>query len=380
MNISEFQDCANCGACSSICPTGAITVKEAGLFYAPTVDQKLCINCGKCVHVCPVNRNLSPSRILGSYAAVHRNQEVVAKSSSGGAFSAIAEWMIQQGGTVYGAAFSEDHRRVLTESTDSVSLEQLRRSKYVESLIGDSFKEIRERLSHGEKILFCGTPCQVAGLKSFLGTDTPGLLTCDFLCGGLPSHLLYHEYIDDLEQKYRSQVQKVNFRPKSYGWREYAVKIVFENQKTYLRQAGLDPYLSAFLRGKLNVRDYCLRCKFPSCRQSDIVLGDCWSYSKIIHKQDDDTGISIVIANTEKGRGVLEKIKDSIRLLPIEAEQAAYTLSCNKLSGEDLIKREHYLKECISNGVIEAGQKYSVSKGVHALKIHLRGVVKKHRD
>ena len=380
MNISTFHDCANCGACHNICPTGAITVKEDGLFYTPAVDEKLCIDCERCVHVCPVNHDLSPSGILDAYAAVNKDQKVVAASSSGGAFSAIAEWMLKQGGTVFSAAFSEDYRKVKMISSDTLSLERLRRSKYVESLVGDCFERIREQLSHGDKVLFCGTPCQVAGLKRFLDKDDDGLLTCDFLCGGLPSHLLYNEYIDHLETKYRSRVRDVNFRPKSYGWREYALKIVFENGKTLLKQASLDPYFSAFLRGKLSVRDYCLRCKFPSCRQSDIVLGDCWPYSRITQKQDDDTGISIMIANSEKGKKVLLELSDSLSLLPIKAEQAAYTLNCEKQSNENLLKRERYLEECVSKGVVKAGQQYSVAKGAHAIKILVRGRVKKHRD
>lgn len=376
-NISSFHDCAVCGACGSICPTGAISVEKDKLFYTPSVNDQLCVKCGKCIAVCPVNQELPKTQMLDVYAAVHKDQNTVAASSSGGAFSALADHVLSQGGVVYGAAFSEDYKEVGFFSTDEASLDALRRSKYAESYVGDVFLRIREQLSKGRKVLFCGAPCQTAGLKLFLNQDVPNLLTCDFVCGGLPSHQLFKEYIDSLEGKYHSSVSQISFRPKSFGWREYAIKVTFQNGKTYLKPAHLDPYFSAFLYGKLSVKDYCMKCKFPSCHQSDIILADCWNYREMTGKKDNDTGVSMVIANTEKGRNILKKLNPVIRLSPLRTDQAVYIILNQEPSESQLEKRRQYLEACDQIGVVGAGRRHCVAKGLHALKIKMRTLKKK---
>lgn len=377
MNISAFTDCADCGACLNICPAGAVSIKGDGLFYTPAVDAGRCMDCGECVRVCPVNNDIPAARMLCAYGAIHSSRETVARSSSGGGMSAIARAVLDDGGVVYGAAFSDDFRSVVFRSTDEVPLDALRRSKYTESIVGDAFEKIRRQLSEGRRVLFCGTPCQVAGLKSFLGAEDDRLLTCDFICGGLPSHKMYREYIEDLEKRFSSTVTNVNFRPKAYGWREHAIKIGFENGKTYLKPAVLDPYFSAIISKQLNVRDYCGKCKFPAYHQSDIIMADFWLYTRLTNKQDDDSGISLLAANSRKGAEVLDKLSEIMSLFSVDIKDLRYILTCHQRKEETAQKRERYLSAYAAAGVVSAGKEYSMDKGIKAVKAHLRGWLKK---
>ena len=221
MNISEFQKCSNCGACYNVCPKEAIFVQEDGLFYLPTVDTDRCVQCSLCVKVCPVNQDFEGNSPLEAYAGWSKDDRVVLNSSSGGVFYELAQIVLAKEGVVFAAAYTEDHKAVCFTSSDETPLRYMMKSKYVESLVGFSFKHIKAELEANRSVLFCGTPCQVAGLQHFLGKEYDNLLTCDFACGGLPSHRIYREYLHALENKYYSAVQNVDFRPKTHGWKRY---------------------------------------------------------------------------------------------------------------------------------------------------------------
>lgn len=323
MNISNFQQCSNCGACYSICPQGAITVKEDRLFYVPTVDASLCVECSLCTKVCPVNRTFEGNKPIYACGGWHKDSNIVLSSSSGGVFYGIAKNVISHGGVVFSAAYSDDCRTVRFVSSDDVRLDEMMKSKYVESLVGDSFKRVRYELDSGRYVLFCGTPCQVAGLKSYLEEEYERLITCDFACGGLPSHTIYKEHLSFLEKKYRSKAESVDFRPKSHGWKRYAVKIKFKNGKEYLRLGTEDPYLKSFLYGKLTVRDYCMDCKFSECHASDISIADFWLHDKFSSLKNKN-GISLVLCNTPKGKKTIELLKEEYVFSELDTEVASY--------------------------------------------------------
>lgn len=371
MNISSFTKCANCGACMNICPVEVISVEESGLFYRPAVDEERCINCGKCAERCPVEHLAPASNVIGAYSAVHKDPSTVSKSSSGGAFSALAENVLKKNGVVYGAVFDESFKKIIFASTDEFDLESLRRSKYTESLVGGVFKEIKQNLEKGRDVLFCGTPCQAAGLRAFLDRDYDNLLICDFSCGGLPSHIIYSDYLDSLESKYGAKITNVNFRPKTYGWRRYSILVRFENGKEYLRLADRDPYFSAFLHNKLNVRDYCLNCGFAENHQSDIILADFWLTEKITGKSDNDTGISLILTNTKKGEEAVAAL-DQMTLTPLDTEKASYNLKPRELSTDSIEIRKAYLEGFGCSGAFAAGTKYSTAKGISDLKLRVK--------
>lgn len=348
MNISDFNQCSNCGACYNICPKKAINVKKDSLFYYPTVDENLCVNCSLCVHICPVNNAIEKNEPIYACAGWHRDNNIVLDSSSGGMFHGIAEGVLSKGGVVFSAAFSDDNKSVHIVSSDEVSLDKIRKSKYVESVIGDSFGKIKENLSEGRLVLFCGTPCQVAGLYRYLGEKNDLLITCDFACGGLPSHAIYKDYLEELERKYRSSVKKVDFRPKSHGWERHAIWVEFDNGKVYNRLGTEDPYLRSFLYGKYTVRDCCLECKFSDNHLSDITIADFWRYKELSDLKHED-GISLLLCNTLKGRQVVDNLKDCYYLVELDVEKAAYN---NKIKKSNKISEHRAFLNCyVKNGL-----------------------------
>lgn len=323
MNITDFNKCSNCGACYNICPHGAIYVREEALFYTPTVDETKCVDCELCVKVCPVNNEIEILNPIDAFAGWHKDENVVLSSSSGGFLYGIAQNILECDGVVYGAVYSDNNREVVFNSTDTVELCKIQKSKYVESKVSDTFIHIKRDLEKKRNVLFCGTPCQVAGLKNFLGKEYDELITCDFVCGGLPSHKLYEEYLDYLEDKYNSKIKSVDFRPKTHGWKRYAVLIKFENGKRYNALGVEDPFLRSFLYGKLSVRDYCLKCKFSDTHQSDITIADFWRHEKLSDLKNEN-GISLAICNTEKGYELFSKLKKDYLLERLELESALY--------------------------------------------------------
>lgn len=373
-NISKFNKCANCGACYNLCPTKAITVKDE-LFFSVTVDESKCVNCGKCVSVCPVNSPDKVQNITAAYSAEHKDKALIAESSSGGAFSAFAEYILAQGGVVWGACYNDGCDAVLFKSTNDVSLDALRRSKYVESSVGNSFAEIKSFLARNVKVLFCGAPCQVAGLKRFIG-EHENLYTADFSCGGLGSHKLYLEMLKTLKRKYRSEVSEVNFRSKYFGWGTHCISVTFENGKKYLKPAALDPYFSAFIAGKLSVREYCYECSFSDNHYADLILADYWKY-KDTYSSQNLKGISLVLINSEKGQLLLDKVSDNMHLRELPLDKATYNIKPTQMSDSRYKKRKAFLEQAEQKGLICAARAHSLPSSLKKLAYLARVYIKK---
>lgn len=345
MNISKFEKCSNCGACYNICPKDAIAVEKEGLFYSLSVDSDLCIDCGLCSNICPVNNDFETMIPLYACAGWHKDQEVVLNSSSGGVFFGIANKIIEEGGIVFGAEYSEDCKTVVFSSTDETDISKLLRSKYVESQIELSFRKVKVELEKGRKVLFCGTPCQVAGLCRFLEKPYDHLITCDFACGGLPSHALYQKYLSSLEEKYGSSIKSVDFRPKTHGWKRYAVRICFENGKVYNRLGVEDKYLKSFLYGKCTVRDYCLECKFSDNHASDITIADFWLHEKLSSLRNEN-GISLILCNSSKGKDILEVVGEQFVFAELDLDSATYNHKKTETSENTIRRRQAFLMLC----------------------------------
>lgn len=373
MNISEFQECANCGACSNLCSHDAIAVVKDGMFYKPTVDESKCIHCGLCSTRCPLNGEMKAYTPLHAYAGWHKSPQVVHNSSSGGVFHGFAEDTITQGGVVFGAVYTGDCREVHFASSDEVEQSRFRKSKYVESLVGDLFRQVRSVLHSGRKVLFCGTPCQVAGLYAFLGDRPEGLLTCDFACGGLPSHKIYQDYLKELERKYGSHVTAMDFRPKTHGWRRYAVQVHFESGKIYNRLGTEDIYLRSFLYGKYTVRNECLDCKFSDNHAADITIADFWLNTKISARDNPD-GVSLILCNTIEGQVAMERIRDQYELWEEPVEKASYNHKKTEASLEEKAKHDAFIRLCAEKGLAVACRHYLPMSASNRLKNYLRRV------
>ena len=304
-NISVIpkKDCLGCGACYSNCHYQAISIESDDYgFYYPVINNSQCINCGKCILACPLKNKV----VYGTYSTVYaisiKDKKKKENSSSGGAFVWLAESIIANGGVVYGAAFDPIGRIVKHIRVDSFDqIVQLQNSKYVESNIGDCFKEAKCDLEAGKAVLFSGTPCQIAGLYSFVGREWRELYTCDLMCYGTPSPLVLSKYLE--ETIGLEKISYMNMRDKTNGWVSYSMKLVTD-KKIYIRSKNKDLYQRGF-QTHIFYRESCYDCPYRRKeRVGDITLGDFWDFKESFKKGsiiNDNTGISFVMINTNKG-------------------------------------------------------------------------------
>lgn len=304
------EDCCGCSACFNICPVQAITMQEdrEGFKY-PKIDERSCINCGKCEKACPVLHAETAGRTLhpAFYAVWNRQDEARLSSSSGGVFRVLAEDVLVDGGVVYGAAFDVHNRlrHVRAESADA--LVPLTGSKYVQSEIGTAFCQVRADLKNGRRVLFTGTPCQVAGLYAFLGGDDANLLTADVLCHGVPSPAVFERYLESLGVGEKCRIE---FRNKDNGWKKYEVVVGDRVHETFRANAYMKGFLS-----NLYLRPSCASCRFVGCRRpGDLTLGDFWGAGNFRKRYDDDKGTSLVLLNSPKARSIFQTLQDKFSL------------------------------------------------------------------
>lgn len=319
--------CTGCGACANACARRCITMEaDAEGFLYPHIDAAACVHCGQCQAVCPV---ANPTDLTGTptaYIARTTDEAVRRASSSGGAFSVLAGAVLAQGGTVWGAAFDDEyavcHRGVAGD------LSPLRGSKYVQSRIGDAYRQVKATLESGKPVYFSGTPCQVEALLSFLGKDYDNLYTQDIICHGVPSPAVWEAYLR--RHRRHGALRAVSFRDKTCGWRYFSMKIR-AGHRTYVRRLDQDVYLRLFLDNSI-LRPSCYECAFKKpVRRSDFTLADCWNLHTLNAGADDDKGLSLLFVNTAKGRALLEQAEGlSLKEVPYAdalASQAAATKS-----------------------------------------------------
>lgn len=322
IELCEREDCTGCLACKQACKQSAISIdySDKGFAY-PAINHDLCIGCHVCEKACPVI-SLQPPYHYNSeshcYSAYQKKMDVRKRSSSGGMFYTLAKHFLEQGGVVYGAAWTDNLHLKHIEAADEETLEKLLRSKYVQSDTSEVFVQVKQRLDEGRKVLFCGTPCQVAAIKSFLrGKEYENLLLVDVICQGVPSPAIFRKYIGEVEAKYRSKIVDVTFRSKKYGWRcGLLLLLLLEDGRTIEMKYGKNTYYRAFLRNYF-MRDSCYNCQFKSSGKgcfSDITLADFWRIgTNVPYKCDTyESGVSAVLTNTPRGAKVFDEIKENI--------------------------------------------------------------------
>lgn len=281
INIVDKSLCSGCHACMSVCPKFAITMqKDNEGFLYPIVDENKCIGCDLCDKSCQVlNPITNENEPIVAYACNNLNDAVRMQSSSGGIFSLIAEWIISQNGVVFGAGFDDELNVVHMAVDNTNDLSKLRGSKYVQSVIGDSYIQTKELLDAGIKVLFSGTPCQIDGLLHFLRKDYDNLYTLDIVCHGVPSPKVWKKYLEYQEILNGSSLSKTKlptFRSKEDGWIRFRSALFFENGNSYSMTHEKDLYMKAFLKN-VSLRNSCFSCYSKSInRNSDITLADLW--------------------------------------------------------------------------------------------------------
>lgn len=360
VHLADKNTCTGCTACASICPNHCIgmTEDENG-FYYPHVDTSICVNCGACERICPVLNEVPKNAALPeAYAAYSLDEELRADSSSGGVFSELAKTVLEEGGIVYGAAYDESFRVYHRGVSTLEALKDLRGAKYSQSFMGASFSEIKELLEKEQTVLFCGTSCQVAGLRAFLKKDYDNLLCVDFVCHGVPSPMAWRRYVE-----YRARIDndgklpvKINLRDKSSGWSRYRYSNTFryDKEKEYRDISTQSVYMKLFTQDYIS-RLSCGICKFKGySRSSDITLGDFWGIWDVAPEMDDDRGTSVVLIHSAKGQKTWDEISDRVKTNPVSLEQCSQQnpslLSSSVIKGE----REKVLKLIRLEGIENA--------------------------
>lgn len=307
MIAAKRADCNGCEACANACPQNVITmIRDTEGFAYPEINHELCKNCGRCDDACPALNFVKkyPKALPKIYAAINPNAKVRRHSTSGGVFGALGEFVLNDGGVVFGAAFDKNWRVVHTTAKTLDELDNLRGSKYVQSQIGDVYRQVKDALK-SQKVLFSGTPCQCAGLQRFLGKDYDNLFIVDVVCQGVPSPAIWEYYVDLFG--YAHEITHVNFASKRFGWKFAHMEINFSDRDAYLSPIHQDTYGGTYLGG-LNTRPSCSDCKFkfPSV-QSDLTLGDALGVQDFAPDMFDDRGTSLVLVHTAKGKALLER-------------------------------------------------------------------------
>ena len=308
IRITDKSLCSGCTACVNICPVQCIVMRRdrEGFDY-PVANHDICIGCGKCDAVCPVLNPGEPVEPLS--AMVARSDEYRAESTSGGIFPILAEKVISKGGLVYGAVMNDDMTVGHADASDMAGVQVMRGSKYVQSDLYSVFEEIRDELEGGRQVLFSGTPCQVAGLGSYLGKRYEGLVTVDFACHGVPSPGLWEKYVDALGKTGEGSLESVCFRDKSSSWMHYSFSYVLRGGRKISSPYMKDPYMALFAQD-MTLRPSCYDCVCKAGRSgSDLTLADLWSVAQSAPGFNDDRGVSLILANTVKGRDMLDGVK-----------------------------------------------------------------------
>lgn len=366
--IDHKADCCGCEACVQRCPKGCIDFREdAEGFRYPQVDAERCIDCGLCERVCPVLHRDAPRAPQQVFAAKNPDEDVRRASSSGGVFSMLAQSTIDRGGVVFGAGFDDQWAVVHDCAETAEGLAAFRGSKYVQSRIGESFVRAERFLKSGREVLFSGTPCQIAGLRRFLGREYENLLTVDVVCHGVPSPAVWRRYLEGITRPEGAVgkntvssslneipvITGISFRDKKLGWKKFGFEIrgkaAFEAAENSVLESGMnlerivlsEPLTeNVYMRGflcDLYLRPVCHACPARAGRSgSDLTIADFWGIGRFYPQFDDDKGVSLVLVGSEQGAEAFARL--STEGFAVSYEQA--------LAGNPAIERNPVMPRC----------------------------------
>lgn len=305
----NVDKCVGCSACYFICPTKSITMEKTpeGFLY-PKIDNDKCVKCGMCDTVCPINFK-SYNQISHLTYAYQNNDNIRENSTSGGFFTLISDYILGINGIVYGAIYDEKFKVIHSRASNIYERNKMRNSKYVQSDLGDVFLNVSNDLKNDLNVLFTGNPCQISGLLNYLKMkkiSTKKLITCDFICHGVPSPRVWNDYLIFVSHKNKDEIKSINFREKTMGWHNPRLSIEFKNKniKQELNQ-NKDPFYNLFYSNCI-LRMCCHNCDYCRLnRVSDITMGDCWGIEKSKPELDDNKGLSFVMINSDKGEEII---------------------------------------------------------------------------
>lgn len=316
MNISKVENCAGCFLCAELCPKKCISIVHDKLGHTlPSIDENTCIDCGICAKACPemtLIEKVEPQKVLASWDKDEKSRQ---KSSSGGLATAFAKRIIEQDGIVYGCAFTQPFNFEHIRCSTLEELEKLRGSKYVQSDTSKCLGSLRSDIKKGLKVLFIGTPCQVAAARRAV-KNAENLYTIDLICHGVPSQLMLKDSLP--KSVFSLPIDKVDFRENT----DFKFSAKKGNQIIYNRELRKDWYLKGFFTA-MYYRDSCYSCKYAGkTRCSDITLGDFWGVEEKLIDTNIENGLSLVMINTEKGYLLFDEIKNDVNSLERPLQEA----------------------------------------------------------
>lgn len=370
---NQKKECCGCTACQHICPVSAINMEvDLEGFLYPNIDQSTCINCGLCKKVCAFQNDYEVNFIVKEpsiYAVKHNDEIIRMTSTSGGAFTAISDKILENNGIVFGVAFDNDWNVIHKMATNKQEREAFKGSKYVQSDLKNTYKEIEDILNSKRTTLFTGTPCQTAGLKRYLdmkNVDTEKLILCDIVCHGTPSPLIWKEHINLLEKKNKSSISEYYCRTKVGGWHSNNQMAIFKNGKKDFKSLISQSYKRLYFLHYV-VRPSCHNCKYTNLvRPSDITIGDFWGVEKVMPEYDDNKGVSLILINSDKGIDLFNSIDKNI------SYRGSNTHDCLQpqlqYPTKPSSRREEFWNDYFCYGYFDVIKKYA--------DVNFRGVVK----
>ena len=375
MQIIDKKLCNGCSACVFICPKNCIVMErnKEGFLY-PKIDSNKCVNCGACKTLCPVANREEKKKSISAYAVINKDENIRKSSSSGGVFTELAKYVLSKNGVVFGAAFDDNFivKHICVQNEDD--LEKLRKSKYVQSQIGESYKQAKALLEQNKIVLFTGTPCQIGGLQAYLRKPYKNLITQDIICHGVPSPKVWEKYLEKKRKK--GKIKNISFKDKSTGWHSYSLTFEYENVKdSELVSENL--YMRLFLKN-ISLRHSCYNCAFKSkYRDSDITLADFWGVEKVNTKFCDDKGVSLVVLNTPKGKEIFDIVNDGLIYEKTDFEKA---ISYNPFMTSSVApnkNREKFFKKLDKCDIERLAKKNTQPSFFKKVKSKLKGIIRK---
>ena len=356
IEIKDKKNCCGCWGCSQVCPVQCITMTEdeEGFRY-PVVDKDKCINCHQCEKVCPIIHAEpdKPNDCQQAFLLQHKDEKVLHESASGGAFTAIASYVIRQGGVAFGATYDKNFV-VAHQYVDKIeNLRKFRNSKYVQSEMRDAFKEAKEFLKQGRMVCFSGTPCQLEGLLRFLHKPYDNLVTVDVLCHSITSPKIFRMYVDEQEKKYGKDLSNIMFRDKNpYGYKYSQMSAYKDNKQVYKEGVDTDVYLRSFF-SDINVRPSCYDCQFKKrYHLTDFTIWDCFDVHKFSKALDNDKGVTRLLANTDKAKAILREMQADATIVEIPSDKAVEGVHEMYYSVKMNPRRKNFFEAIATGGVI----------------------------
>lgn len=383
IQITDKTNCCGCNACGDACTHKAITFQtDIEGFWYPIVDKEKCVDCGLCEKVCPIinikdlKKNDLPQSIC--YAAEHKNLEVVFDSTSGGLFSALADIMYKEGGYVGGAVFNDDFSVRQYISNDKNDLPRLRSSKYLQSSLEGFFIQVRDLLRKGEKVLVCGSPCQMTAMRAFLRKDYENLIIADYICRGINSPKVWRKYLDSFEERYGSKVVYCKAKSKEYGWRNLTQKVILADGRHIYETKDQSNFTKGYLQTGVYCRPSCYNCRFKGYpRISDITLADFWGIENYNKSLEKNLGTSLVMINSKKGEQYFEKVKQRIHYVPMPFESIEKgNRSLNLSVDPPKVDRKAFFEDLDRMTFLQIAEKYILKESKPGKKALLKKAIK----